>query len=603
MLSAVNTSPVHIMYLRKKNTWYSVRDGNWTDPNIWSSNGSGRRGHKYPQDGDNVVVSHTIALDSAVYINFAYSINDLTVTGKLLINVGSGASFNIKGNLYADAGTIDMTGAAISFNVFGPVTNFGTLIPGTNNTVGFVGSCSQYISKPLSGDFYSIYIFDPNYVYGNIPVTKYLMYDMTNVVSVGTYQVILELGNYNIEFNSAGFTLTGYSPPGGVIPALSRKGTGTTVFKQFCTGYSGMDLGNNPVEFRNGVSSGGTINASEVRFTTNNQTIKNMTTTAATPILIGSGVKLSVGDANSNTYTTVGKTIDGTDSTSILEILPKAYITFTGIAFEPMATGHWLLNGSVYYSFSGGSFTIRQGNYQEFQIVQSTQCNYTLGTNIVAGSASIYLGSLDLSGYDMTVNGAMYLQSAQLRRTGSGSTVFKGLFGYGGSSLIDLGSNVLELQAGLRNTTSFDVNNWTVGTLLLSTANQSFNVNSAGNSLSLTGNIEIAPGLTVTNVSNITLNGILNGQSASSVFDCQGLFSYRGAQVPMQTGILRCNTANNTFEYALLGNQDVTAGIYRNLTLSGSGAKKLLGNVSVVNIYKLTSPATLNQNGFALTNP
>lgn len=40
-----------------------------------------------------------------------------------------------------------------------------------------------------------------------------------------------------------------------------------------------------------------------------------------------------------------------------------------------------------------------------------------------------------------------------------------------------------------------------------------------------------------------------------------------------------------------------------NLTVKDSGAKKLLNNVSVTNTYSLLSPATINFNGFTLTNP
>ncbi|MFC0514554.1 hypothetical protein ACFFGT_10090 [Mucilaginibacter angelicae] len=598
MLSAVNTSPVHIMYLRKKNTWYSVRDGNWTDPNIWSSNGNGRRGHKYPQEGDNVVVSHSVLINDNLFVSSGNVINDLTVTGKLSFSNSGAPSFNVMGNLYAENGTIDLTGGSgLQFNVYSAVTRFGTLLPGTLGQVGFVGSCSQYISKPLSGDFYRIYIFDPKYVYGNIPVTKYVMYDLAGVAVVGSYQVILELGNYDVEFNSAGFTLTGYNPPG-VIPALSRKGTGTTVFKGLCTGYSGMDLGNNPVEFRNGLSGGGTINAGLVNFTTNNQSIRgSVATTPTTPVLIGLGLTLTLEGS-----TAIQGGITGTDAASIFYCSPGSNLTLGGAASEPMVTGQWNLAGFVTYSFTSGSFVIKKPSYDNFNIFNSN-CAYVLGTDVTCSTFSFFQSSLDLANYNLTVNGAMSIQAAQLKRTGTGNTIIKGLFSYGGYSQIDLGSSTLELQAGLRTLTNFDNNNWKMGTLLMSTVNQTFSVNNAGNYLNLTGNIEIAPGLTVTNISNITVTGNINGQNASSVFDCQGLTTYQGTQAPMQTGILRCNTASNTFDYALKGNQDVTPGTYRNLTLSGSGIKKLSGNVSVINIYKLSSPATLDNNGFTLTNP
>ena len=76
----------------------------------------------------------------------------------------------------------------------------------------------------------------------------------------------------------------------------------------------------------------------------------------------------------------------------------------------------------------------------------------------------------------------------------------------------------------------------------------------------------------------------------------------------MNTGKLYCNQTLNTFIYGLGGNQDITSPSdatpgYQNLILQGSGVKRLLGNVSVKGTYTLTSPATLNTNGFALTNP
>ncbi len=46
-----------------------------------------------------------------------------------------------------------------------------------------------------------------------------------------------------------------------------------------------------------------------------------------------------------------------------------------------------------------------------------------------------------------------------------------------------------------------------------------------------------------------------------------------------------------------------TINTFNNLTVKDSGAKKLANNVSVTGIYSLVSPATINYNGFVLTNP
>jgi hypothetical protein len=109
------------------------------------------------------------------------------------------------------------------------------------------------------------------------------------------------------------------------------------------------------------------------------------------------------------------------------------------------------------------------------------------------------------------------------------------------------------------------------------------------------------------NAQNYT--GVINGLSSGSIFKMiSGFFNYLNATAPMVTGQLLTNQATNTFMYGASGNQDIqvpsdpTPG-YKNLILQGSGAKKLLGNVSVKGTYTLTAPATLNSNGFALTNP
>jgi|GEM_PF-4806972 len=51
MQLAVSTSPNHTMLRRRKNVWYSVKDGNWSDPNTWMSNALDRRNVTMPQAG------------------------------------------------------------------------------------------------------------------------------------------------------------------------------------------------------------------------------------------------------------------------------------------------------------------------------------------------------------------------------------------------------------------------------------------------------------------------------------------------------------------------------------------------------------------------
>ncbi|WP_146203185.1 hypothetical protein [Mucilaginibacter oryzae] len=588
------------MYLRKKNTWYTLRDGNWSDPNTWSSNG--RHAHNFPQAGDNVVISHNVILDNPVYINYAYSINDLTVTGKLTVK-GAGTTVSIRGNLYADTGTIDLSGSSASFNLWGPVTNFGTLIPGTASYVGYWGNCTQYISKPVNGDYNFLYITNGAYVNGSPITTKYLMYDIKDVAMVTVYLTSLEIGDHNVEFNACSFG----NSSGTVTAALSRKGTGTTVIKGLCSGISYIDVGNNPLEFRGGITAGvaAVINASEIRFTTNNQTFKGiLSTTATTPIIIGSGVTLTLDGTNTNTWLTLLSTINGTDSTSILNCNPTSYLILKGAPTDPMVTGVWQAAGSVYYSFGSGSFTIKKPTYVELNIYDSAQCTYTAGTDITAASVNFWKSNLELSSYNLVVNGAAALSGFQLSRNGSGNTVIKGLLTYSAAAAILLGNNTLELQNGLTTPGVQDTYTWNLGNLLISTRDQTWNMTSVWTNLTvINGNVRVASGVKLTNLANLTLNGALVAEDATATLENQKLIEYDYAQEPMSGGGLICNTVANTFIYGKSGAQDIKAGNYRTLTLKGSGIKKLLGNVNVQTSYTLSSPATLDNNGFTLTHP
>jgi len=132
---------------------------------------------------------------------------------------------------------------------------------------------------------------------------------------------------------------------------------------------------------------------------------------------------------------------------------------------------------------------------------------------------------------------------------------------------------------------------------------------------SVSWNIIIGSGVTFTNTGlsttsgGITTTGTINGLDSTSIFVNKSVFDYANSQEPMQTGKLYCNQAMNTFIYGASGAQnitvpsDTTSRGYKNLTLNGSGTKTLLGNVSVKGTYTLTSSATLDSNGFSLTNP
>lgn len=188
--------------------------------------------------------------------------------------------------------------------------------------------------------------------------------------------------------------------------------------------------------------------------------------------------------------------------------------------------------------------------------------------------------------------------------------LFIGLFGNGGNVGIDFsgGNPSVELRGGV-SLNGYFINTGT-GTFKFTTNNQSINI-TANNTGTWSAPILISGAITLTNTSNFSniFNGVVNGDNTNSVFDNRGTFNYQNSTAPMVTGKLYCNEASNTFIYGLAGGQDITPPVdasnpgYYNLTLNGSGAKRLLGNVSVKQVYTLTTPAILNSNGFTLTNP
>ncbi len=97
-----------------------------------------------------------------------------------------------------------------------------------------------------------------------------------------------------------------------------------------------------------------------------------------------------------------------------------------------------------------------------------------------------------------------------------------------------------------------------------------------------------------------SINGTVAGSSL--ILGTGNILSYLGSSTPMITGSLNSSTNLNTWYYGN-SNQNIKGGTYRNLILNGGGVKTLQGNVSVLNTYTLTAPATKNDNGYTFGNP
>lgn len=237
--------------------------------------------------------------------------------------------------------------------------------------------------------------------------------------------------------------------------------------------------------------------------------------------------------------------------------------------------------------------------------IKTLTANLTV-TNFTFEGSSVALSTWDLGNYNMTINGTSSYFGGTMKRlvaganTGAGDVIHVGNASTPGSqfhvNMPGMGSgNYMEYRNGFATSTTYILGS---GYVRFTTNNQAIHVSAAQTIRAVIENITV----TSTSLGTNSINGTTGGSTIINT----GTLNYSGAGEPMATGVLSCNTTANTFIYSLSGNQDIKAGIYRTLTLSSvgvAGVKRLLGNVSVVNTYTLTAPATLDLNGFALTNP
>ncbi|HWZ15686.1 MAG TPA: hypothetical protein VNW95_10665 [Mucilaginibacter sp.] len=627
MISAINTSPFHLIFTRKLNTWYSIKDGSWSDPNTWMSNALDKKLTLYPQPGDNVYIHHNVNLDMD-----NQSVTGLYGGGMLVFGFVN-RTFTINSVLNMSGG-MDMSSAIHNLILNGYTNSAGNFIGGTNGTVVYNGTFDQAIMQAT---------------YCNLIITgtgkKYLQSSISTTGSLKVNGVgFFELGNYNL-------TIGGQTIITGAITSLpatlSKTGSGTVLFVGLFTlanNPSAVNFTGNPtLEFQGGIAfkndaiatnfGTGTLN-----FTTNNQTL-SLSNGGSNPVSATAYIHVTNSVVNIVGAITVTSNaqwlvfdgvVNGTLSSSTLT--NNGHLLFGNSALS-MTTGIFNYNTpgtSLGYIFNG-DFTLPYTSYQQLIIEgtgtktppsSGTWTDLYIGIKNVGGfnlsantsvSGNIYIrsGKLECGTYNLSVTGTTSLNASTsiFSKTGAGSLLFTGTLNnfVGGGTIAFTGNPTIELQGGLymkrdgfynfgTGDMSFTTNNQTVQSENATYPDSSFKT--------AVGNIIISGPITITYSSSMWIvNGTLNGTTVASTFVNTGYLQYKSAQQPMQTGVFSTNSVINYFEYGLNGDQDITPGTYRYLILSAGGSKKLLGNVSVINTYNLNSPATLNSNGFALTNP
>jgi len=593
-VSVISTAPFGLFMARKANVWYSVADGNWSNPNTWMSNALDRKLILIPQLGDTVYINHIITMDSNIAVNNMYISGKLQGAALSAFSITINNDLQVSGSGYLDLSLQSNNLILNGYNNLVPAANFNA---GSFSTVIYNGSMDQFLL---------------NIPYHHLTTQNGKKYQVTDITIGGNFsqQSNYEVGAYNLIVN-------GTSTIGTVGQFLFSKNssTGSILFvgNVDFEGNTDLSIGNTNIEFRGGfqvhtfqfITGSGTFS-----FSTNNQTANfsaYLGGSWSANIVISGAITLTWAG---NSSVPVNGTINGTSSGSTLN---NTGILYLGNSATPMSTGVFnyasTSTSTLGYMFNG-ALTLPYSSYAG--LVISGTGTKKLGSNTTLSYNMTNNGVFDCSGNNLSVAGT-FTNNGDFFTTSFSSILFSGFaeIGTGITTGFDLrtGNANVEFTGGMDIHASACYTG--TGIWKFSTNSQFVSFSAFNGGLSACEYL-ISGAITVTFTSGgsiITNTGILNGDSAFSVFINNGIFFYANTQEPMQTGKLYCNQATNTFIYGAAGAQNITAPSdttspgYKNLTLNGSGVKTLLGNVSVKGTYTLTSPATLNSNGFALTNP
>jgi len=598
----MEASPINlenIFLLRKANVWYTIMDGSWSNPDVWISNAIDKKNILLPQQGDTVYINHNVTIDIGNYTSSAaVNINNMYGAGTLYIPGGFGLSINGILNM---SGAINMTGSGFNFlYLYGSFNSLGNLVNGTYSTVNYC--CASVTQQPILP-----------FNYQNLTTTCAGTAILTaDTIINGTFNQ-----QSNFECSSYGLTVNGSTTLGtvGACTFSKSSSTGSLLFVGAVDAEGGVNLtvGNPNIEFRGGLqihTFSFMIGTGNVSFTTNSQTIncQYFIQIWNAPISIVGAITVTL--TGSQAFQS-NSSINGTVSGSTFN---NSGILYLGINTTPMATGvfnyQYTSSSTLGYVFNG-SATLPYSSYANLYIAGTGI--KSLGSNTTTGQTLSNNGNLECNGFNLTVNGA-FTNNGGGNFTASSfcDILFVGFAEF----TISSGSGYVDLRTGNPNVEfrgGWDVHAFAcytgTGTFSFTTNNQTIGFSAYLGGV-LAANFIIS-GITATYTGNtgVNMTALLNGSNSSSTFINNGIFNYANAAAPMSTGKLYCNQASNTFIYGLSGNQNITPPSdptspgYFDLTLNGSGAKTLLGIVSVKNTYTLTSPATLNPNGYNLTNP
>jgi hypothetical protein len=572
------------------------------------------------------------AISGSLFSTAANWSRGVVPTGSDVAMIGDNCVIDISrtiGTLVVRPGITASINTGLTFQINDIIDVKGHLSCSGNPTV-LVASAKNNINSLSPGSSTFIYYrvgnqSVPGVTYNNLTVasigTKILIGNTTlngNLITGGISGCVFELSSYNLIVNGTTTNSVG---------TFSKTGFGNITFvgNYDTPNQNGCVVsftGNPNVECRNGFYLGGNFGTCNPglgtwSFTTNNQDIRNAnTTTTFYNIFIANDITLNIaqlgGGANdSSGYPIiVTNSINGGNSNS--KFVNK-YVTYIGSSSTiVMSTGILDITSftnAIGYAFNG-NHTLPYTTYHSLSI-GGTGTKTISGNTTLNGNLGIGLGTLELSTFNLIVTGATSIFQGTFSKSGAGNILFIGNYviqDQNGTIVNLTGNPTIEFRNGFNIGNNYHTLNFGSGLISFTTNNQEFRSTSAltytmNNNILISGAITLTWNL-VAQLNPILLNGSIDGNNANSklLMNTNGIIAYLSATQPMATGILDTSTNLNTWIYGN-ANQGIKGGTYRNLTLNGGGTKTLQGNVSVQNTYTLTAPATVNLNGFTLTNP
>ncbi|MCX7986630.1 MAG: immunoglobulin domain-containing protein, partial [Bacteroidales bacterium] len=217
------------------------------------------------------------------------------------------------------------------------------------------------------------------------------------------------------------------------------------------------------------------------------------------------------------------------------------------------------------------------------------------GNLIVSNATESSIGQVNLtvSGQTTIDAGATLTFSST-----SGSKTFAGKITNNGTWNCSANEDIT-LRGGLENNGNFSSGS---GTYTFNTNSQTL---SGSQPLTFGGNVAFGNSITLTNTTNVTVNGVLNSNNNTSTWVNGANSSLRynnTANVLMNTsGNLNASAIGNTVIYGGGGNQTIKNTTYYNLQLSGSGSKSLGAATTVINQLTIDNNVNFSLNNYTFT--